>query len=165
MSVLEKQWPFMRGLDDSLSDSTMTSSGDAGCRSLFTSLRGENDPVEDLSHHDRLNNAQTAVNFCGSASRPVGGGVKQMTSPTRRGANVCWDTQEDKSQEINNGVMAAQGRSQPAITWRHTTHTSCPLPRHRHGRPRQHANHRAAVCFFLQKKRLKAFDKTLSGFS
>lgn len=49
MSVLEKQWPFMRGLDDSLSDSTMTSSGDAGCRSLFTSLRGENDPVEDLS--------------------------------------------------------------------------------------------------------------------
>jgi len=40
VSVFEKQWPFVRGLDGSLSDNKMTSSGDGGCRSLLMSLRG-----------------------------------------------------------------------------------------------------------------------------
>lgn len=39
VSVFVKQWPFMRGLDGSLSDSTITSSGEGGCRSFLISLR------------------------------------------------------------------------------------------------------------------------------
>lgn len=38
VSVFEKQWPFMTGLEGSLSDNTMTSSGDGGCRSFLMSL-------------------------------------------------------------------------------------------------------------------------------
>lgn len=41
VSVFEKQWPFMRGLDGSLSDNTITSSGEGGCRSFLMSLRRE----------------------------------------------------------------------------------------------------------------------------
>ena len=41
VSVFVKQWPFIKGLAGSLSDSTMTSSGDGGCRSFLTSLRGK----------------------------------------------------------------------------------------------------------------------------
>lgn len=38
VSVFMRQWPFIRGLDGSLSDSTITSSGDGGCRSFLMRL-------------------------------------------------------------------------------------------------------------------------------
>ena len=41
VSVFVKQWPFMTGLDGSLSDNTITSSGEGGCRSFLMSLREE----------------------------------------------------------------------------------------------------------------------------
>lgn len=42
VSVFVKQWPFIRGLDGSLSDSTITSSGDGGCFSFLTVLLEDN---------------------------------------------------------------------------------------------------------------------------
>lgn len=41
VSVFVKQWPFITGLDGSLSDNTITSSGEGGCRSFLTSLKEE----------------------------------------------------------------------------------------------------------------------------
>lgn len=38
VSLFVRQWPFMTGLDGSLSDSTITSSGDGGCLSFLIRL-------------------------------------------------------------------------------------------------------------------------------
>lgn len=51
VSVFVKQWPFIRGLDGSLSDSTITSSGDGGCLSFFMTLWGKKDNTENAFHH------------------------------------------------------------------------------------------------------------------
>lgn len=46
----------MRGLDGSLSDNTITSSGDGGCRSFLMTLRGEQEKTENNSqfHHSTI---------------------------------------------------------------------------------------------------------------
>lgn len=38
VSLFVRQWPFMTGLDGSLSDRTITSSGDGGCLSFLIRL-------------------------------------------------------------------------------------------------------------------------------
>lgn len=61
VSVFEKQWPFVRGLDGSLSDNKMTSSGDGGCRSLLMSLRGGNNNNDNVDIVQGLNTSITPV--------------------------------------------------------------------------------------------------------
>lgn len=73
VSVFVKQWPFIRGLDGSLSDSTITSSGDGGCLSFLMTLQEKKDNnTENAFHHYQSGITTVTANlvqFCLKSSR------------------------------------------------------------------------------------------------
>lgn len=106
VSVLVRQWPFISGLEGSLSDSTITSSGDGGCFSFFTALLQEDDTHENNSFKTGGNaRLSPPVQFGFTPSRG------QDTIVLRSGAPLappaCAGTHKNKP-EINNAVMAAE---------------------------------------------------------
>lgn len=99
MSVFVKPWPFISGLDGSLSDSTITSSGDGGCFSFLTPLLQDSDKLFLTQVHARLL-LPAAVRFrvqqragchCLTERAPLGTASALGNKP-----------------EINNAVMAAE---------------------------------------------------------
>lgn len=94
VSAFVKQWPFMTGLDGSLSDRTITSSGEDGCCSVLMSL------MRKKTYQKVINEWQ----FLNSSSRWWYRIILQQLSC---GTTVFWDREEDRNQEINKGEMVA----------------------------------------------------------